>query len=221
MKKNYRFLIIMALSFGLLSCGAPVVKVSPRDVLIQNIVENNKSAVLQNLPNAGLSTNVRNLIIQYFDMQENMNLKLVQSLLVTNNLVKQESAGFTKINQALNTWAFLQEIYRIEVAKDVRILQRDKLYLAPSNVNFNKCQNTKSSDCAINSRTQLNAFLNQEQITSELKLMAENDPCINLTIELQDDIKANQCLQKRMGEIDVLLISKPQFSFQDWKNVIN
>jgi hypothetical protein len=221
MKTRFKLTVCLVLLALLGSCGAPNKKVNYRDQLINAIIQGNQSSAELLLPKLNLSVNNRNLILQYFDMLSGKSLPLIQSLMVTNPMTINETQPvFLKIHRALNMWVFLSEIYRIEVSKDIRILQREQLYLAPSEVDFSKCQTAVNENCAQNSRTQLYHFMNQEQIIEKLQNMAMRDPCINLTMSLEGEDKANACLKKRMGELKVELLDKPEFSYQDWNNLL-
>lgn len=221
MKIFFKTFILTSLIFLLISCGNKKVVIDDKDLLSRAIVEGNKGSVEALLQKVEVGVNRRNLILQYFYMLEDKALPLIQSLMVTNTMVAEEQqAVFLKMHRDINSWVFLHEIYRLEVSKDIRLLQRDQLFLAPTNVKFDKCQLTVSESCAHNSRKELYQFMNQEQIILELKQMASKDPCVNLTQSLQGEDKANHCLQKRMGEVDVVLIKKPQYSFQEWREFL-
>lgn len=225
---NFKKIVVLSILFAfailvLQSCGSPKKQHSDKELLIQAIMEGNKGSVEMLLQKVPLGVDRRNLILQYFLMQEDKTLPLIQSLMATNQMVEDEPPQykeFLNMHKAINSWAFLHEIYRLEVAKDIRILQREQLFLAPSNVDFEKCQLKTSANCAYNSRKQLYRFYNQQQIIDELRNMAQNDPCINLTQSLQDETKANRCLKKRMGELQVVLKQKPQFTYQQWSDLL-
>jgi len=117
-------------------------------------------------------------------------------------------------------WAYAHPIYRQETAKQVRILQRESLLVAPSNISFMSCEK-KNEGCANNLRTQLAHVIDSKAFTETLTQMAENDPCINLTDENLAGEFADQCLASRKGNLKINLISKPKFLFNQWQAIFD
>ena len=219
MKINYQNLV-RALSTGVIlflaACGNPVIKVDYKLQLAQAIVENNPEVAKPLLSKLNISANSRNLISQYFDVKENKRVTLIRKLKISNSMVKNEKPIFNEIHRAINIWTFAEEVYRVEISKAVRILQREELLIAPSQVDFAKCKSFDSKKCASDARKQLYQFIGSQDLQDLLIKMADKDPCINLTEELIGQETADLCLKKRMGEQQVDLISLPKFTAQDW-----
>jgi hypothetical protein len=217
MKINYQIkLILFGLVLLLASCGSPVVKVDYKLQLAQAVAENNQQVAKALLSKVNLSANVRNLISQYFDVLGNKRVTLMRKLTISNPMVKNENHSFNEIHRAINLWTFADEVYRIEISKSVRILQREELFIGPSEVDFSKCKNFDSNKCAKKARQQLYQHIGSQELQDLLMKMAGKDPCINLTNNLIGQELADQCLQKRMGERQIDLIAIPKFSAQDW-----
>lgn len=209
---------ILVVSFIILmtACGTPVVKVDYKMQLAQAIVDNNEFIANSLLSKISLSGNSRNLISQYFDVRNNKQVTLMRKLTISNPMVTNENKSFSEIHRAINIWTFAEEVYRIEIAKAVRILQRKELFIAPSEVDFHKCKAFDSNKCAREARKQLYQYIGSKELSELLYKMAEKDPCINLTEELIGQQTADLCLQKRMGETQVDLIALPEFTVDDW-----
>lgn len=116
-------------------------------------------------------------------------------------------------------WAYLHPIYRREIGKDIRILQREELLLAPSNIDFSICVDEQPV-CANLMRGRLKAISSPYEINSRLVDMANNDPCINLTNENMAGDFANQCLANRKGTLKINLLSPPKFIAPEWLAVL-
>ena len=112
-------------------------------------------------------------------------------------------------------WAYAHPIYRQETAKQVRLLQRKTLLVAPSEIDFLGCE-TKQKGCAHILRSQIKHLVNPHELTVALTAMAEQDPCINLTSENLRGDYGNRCLASRKGSLKIELLKPPVISQQLW-----
>lgn len=131
------------------------------------------------------------------------------------------SANQAVIFKQSKLWVNALLIYRQETAKQVRILQRKTLLLAPSQVDFNHCQQGVAADCANLRRQQLQGVIDPQQLTELLLQMANNDPCINLSEQNLGADVANRCLATRRGEQQVELLKVPRFSAEQWQTALD
>ena len=115
-------------------------------------------------------------------------------------------------------WAYAHPIYRQETGKQVRILQRAELLVAPSDINFERClvkEVAQINGCST-LRQQIKHLISTKEINETLNTMANNDPCINLTNANVAGDAANQCLASRKGDLKINLLSVPNFLSDQW-----
>ncbi len=210
-------IIILLLS----GCGAPIKPtVSHTQKLIAALVAQDSSQVIANKSQANLSLKNQNIINLYTLAIKNQPYQLIsnsQKLIQNYHHYNQTQQNILK---PILLWAYAHPIYRQETAKQVRLLQREELLVAPSNIDFIACeQNTDG--CANNLRQQVAAIISPAEFTATLLDMANNDPCINLSDENLGGVFGNQCLASRKGDLKVNLLSQPQFLFGQWEAMLN
>lgn len=200
----------------------PIIKIpTDQQLLIESIRNKNFNTTQVYVKKMRLTENSQNLIDFYISLY-------FDNLLTLNNTVNYLEQFYSDMNfmqqsvfKQMSHWVYLNNIYRHEISPPVRILQRQDLLLAPSNINFNLCmEDIDNKVCASNIRKKLLPFMNSEHIAKQLKKMALKDPCVNLSTKpLGRDI-ANRCLKKSSGDLKISLLPVPDFTYNEWLQVM-
>ena len=160
-------------------------------------------------------------ILKVYDLVKNGNTFTIEEKLQQGkHIIYTENSLSSNFLNNLKKWTYLTQIYRSEVSPPIRILQRDHLYLAPSHIDFSKCPGL-STACATLARQYIAKLLAPNEIKQELKLMAQKDPCVNLTSSLKGEDFANACLRKSKGNLQVELLKKPTLIANQWLQILN
>jgi len=215
-----RLLLTLLVAAGLSACGGSNTRANPRTgTLAQALSQGDKATIQQQLSASGLSPAARTLAEMRLMQIENRPLPVAA---LSRELVAQHASlhpAQQAILKSLVLWANALPIYRQEIARKVRILQREKLYLAPSHIDLARCAN-EAPGCANALRRHLGALVDNDTLNATLMDMARRDPCINLTEQLQSDEKAHRCLSKQMGEIAVELLPPPAIPAAQWQSAL-
>ena len=226
LKSNMKspILAVMLISLVMTACEKKPVIVVPTDqqLLINAIRIKNFDRVDGYLKTIRLTENSQNLIRFYMRLYSENLLTLNHSI----NYLEQFYSNMSFVQQSvfnqMAIWVYFNRIYRHEISPPVRILQRQELLLAPSEIDFGLCvDNEEVSHCAIVERRKLLTFMSNQQIASTLKKMALKDPCVNLSNKPQGQKIANRCLQKSTGELKVSLLPVPFFTYNEWFQILN
>ncbi|VAW43728.1 hypothetical protein MNBD_GAMMA02-1012 [hydrothermal vent metagenome] len=218
----YQWFLIGIILLLLSACGSQPTKprVQPEQRLIAALVAQDRSQIIASQSLAKLKLKNTNIINLYLLAINNKPYQLLSnSQLLLKNYHNYNSAQQNIIKPML-LWAYAHPIYRQETAKQVRLLQRERLLVAPSNINFQACETTNEG-CANILREQIAAIITATELTTTLESMAHNDPCINLSDKNLGGEFGNQCLASRKGSLKVNLISQPQYLFNQWENMLN
>ena len=167
-----------------------------------------------------ISENSQNLIGLYLMLNQDSIALVEKRIEYVQQFNSQMDSIQKNILNELATWAYLQQIYRQEISPPVRILQREKLYLAPSDINFKLCPG-RSPKCASVIRKKMVRLLSDDEIINSLRKMAAKDPCVNLSFTVKGEEIANKCLKKSKGTLQVNLLPVPRFSYDQWLQVLN
>lgn len=209
--------LILALML-LVSCGSQPVKppVSDKNLLISALISQNRAVIESEKARLNLSTKNNNIISLYLLATQNQPYQLISNSQILLQNIHHYSLYQQMILKPLLLWAYAHPIYRQETAKQVRILQRESLLVAPSDIDFIACE-SEHEGCANTLRQQITHIISPKELTEALTQMAENDPCINLSDENLAGDFGNQCLASRKGDLKINLISKPHFLFSQWE----
>lgn len=220
-KSNFTLIVLLIFMLG--SCGqqAPK-KVAPDNtqLLASALTNYNYLQADSLLPKIRMTENAQNIIKLYLMLETKNILKLTRELDYLQQFFPQMSFIHQSIINEIMIWVYLKQIYRDEISPPVRILQRDELYLAPSDIDFSTCEQPNTR-CANISREKLSTLMTTTDITKNLKKMARKDPCVNLSSGLQDHKKANRCLRKSKGNLAIELLPQPHFSLDEWLQTIS
>ncbi|MCF6288270.1 MAG: hypothetical protein L3J53_03415 [Proteobacteria bacterium] len=218
-----KIILILPLVLYLTSCAKPENKKllpNHQHLLANALAVNGLQQSKEIIPLVHNSNNAQNIIQLYLIMREEGELAFVNEVNYLQPLYPSMEFIHQSMFAQMQKWLYLKQIYRQEVLPPVRILQQEKLYLAPSNIDFNKC-NTIKSYCANDARASLLKIMTSEEISKKLKQMAIKDPCVNLSTTLKGEAKANRCLKYSKGNLKIKLLAKPSFSFDEWLQAIN
>ncbi len=214
-------LIICLICLLVSACGSQPTRpnIDHKQQLIAALVAQDRNQIIANKTPANLKQKNSNIINLYLLAISNQPYQLISnSQLLLKNFHNYNIAQQNIIKPIL-LWAYVHPIYRQETAKQVRLLQRETLLVAPSNISFKTCE-TKHPGCANTLREQLASIISPAELTNTLQSMAHNDPCINLSKENLGGEFGNQCLASRKGTLKVNLISSPQFLFAQWESML-
>lgn len=220
---SLKFIVTLCLAFFLISCGSPEQKkiaVSTDLLLSQSLAKQNFIRADEYILKIKLTENSINIINLYKMLNHESVLRLHREFEYLRQFYPQMSEIHKFMFDDMSRWHYLNQIYHQEISPPVRILQRDQLYLAPSEVDFKHCQE-EQSDCATDVRHRLTSLMTVLEITKALKKMALKDPCINLSSRLQDEAKANRCLRKSKGDLVIQLLPIPRFNSAQWLQSIS
>ena len=223
-KMKISVLLLLLISVFMTACEKKSVIVvhSGQQLLIKAIRNKNFTLAEAYLEKIRLTENSQNLIHFYMSLYSENLLTLNNSI----NYLEQFYSGMSFFQQSvfkqMANWVYLNTIYRQEISPPVRILQRQELLLAPSEIDFDLCvDNSTNTHCAFQQRKILLTSLSNKQITNTLKKMALKDPCVNLSSKPQGQKVANRCLNKSTGDLKVSLLPVPFFSYNDWLKIVN
>lgn len=207
------------------ACGkkVPVQTLDDHQLLAQALSKNDEATVQSIREKLRLTENTQNIIDLYFKLGEvapaSLNAR-IDYLQQFNSSMKKTDQRFVR---DMAVWIYSQQIYQQEISPPVRILQREKLYLAPSGIDFSKCAdvNTQTTtQCAIDLRKKLMPLITGQDLVDQLKKMANNDPCVNLSNILKGEEIAHRCLKKSKGQLKIELLPKPRFSYEQWLQLV-
>lgn len=218
----YRMCLIGFFSLLLAACGSQPVKprVDHQQLLIAALVSQDRNQIINTKSQVKLKVKNTNIINLYLLAINNKPYQVLSnSQLLLKNYHSYNSAQQSILKPML-LWAYAHPIYRQETAKQVRLLQRKTLLVAPSNIKFETCE-TNNDGCANTLREQVAAVITPTELTQTLQSMAHNDPCINLSNENLKGEFGNQCLASRKGNLKINLISQPQYLYADWEQMLN
>ncbi|MFC3194640.1 hypothetical protein ACFODZ_10365 [Marinicella sediminis] len=208
--------VVLAILTG---CGSqPVKPQTNHDSLIAALIAQDKTRIIALREQLNIGTKNSNIITLYTYAMQDQPYQLINHAQVLLPNIHHYSFYQQLLLKPLLLWAYAHPIYRMETAKQVRILQREQLLVAPSQIDFVACE-SQQQGCAYQLRTQLAHIISPQELTEALTDMAENDPCINLTEENLAGDFANQCLASRKGDLKINLSSAPQFLFNQWEAV--
>src|SRR5690554_5416101 len=212
--------IILMFCCLLVACAGQNVKPAPNyQPLINALISQDRSTIIIERSKLTLPVKTDNIVNLYLLMMDNNPSAMVANskLLVEN--YHQYSFYQQQLLKPMLLWAYLHPIYRREIGKDIRILQREELLVAPSNIDFSRCVDAQPV-CANLMRGRLKAISSPNEINTRLVDMANNDPCINLTNENMAGDFAKQCLANRKGDLKINLLSPPKFLNDQWLAVL-
>jgi hypothetical protein len=216
----HKFTAIFFITILLTACGGQPVK-PQKDYtrLISALIAQNLPIIKTEQQKLKVGTKNRNIINLYqLAIQDEPYQLISNSQLLIQNIHHYNLYQQIILKQLL-LWAYVHPVYRQETAKQVRILQRETLLVAPSKIDFVVCESVNEG-CSNVLRAQVSHVIDPKDFTELLIQMAENDPCINLSdTNLAGDF-ANQCLASRKGDLEVNLISKPKFLFNQWQAML-
>ncbi len=206
----------------LTACGSQPTKpkVNHKQQLIAALVAQDREQIIAKKDPANLKLKNLNIINLYLLAINNEPYQLLSNSQLLLKNYHNYNGEQQKIIKPMLLWAYVHPIYRQETAKQVRLLQREELLVAPSNIDFVVCE-SKINGCASTLRQQVASIISPAELTSTLLDMASNDPCINLTNENLSGEFGNQCLASRKGNLKVNLLSPPQFLFGQWDSMLN
>ncbi len=206
----------------LTACGSPNNKrnSSENNVLIAALVAQNQSKIMAAKAQTKLSSEISNIVDLYVLAVKDQPYQLLSHSQQMIKDYQQYNAAQKSIIKPMLLWAYAHPIYRQETAKQVRLLQRETLMVAPSNIDFSACE-VNQNGCSNILREQVADILAPVELTEILIQMANNDPCINLTQENVGGELGNLCLASRKGDLKINLISKPQYLFAQWEALLD
>ncbi len=219
----YHWVLIGFILLLLSACGSQPIKpaIDHKQQLIAALVAQDRSRIIASIDAAQPKLKNKNIINLYLLAIDDEPYQLLSN----SQLLLKNYHNYSNIQQnmlkPMLLWAYAHPIYRQETAKQVRLLQRETLLVAPSNINFKACENSNNKNCAGTLREQIAAIITPSELTSTLQTMANNDPCINLSNENLGGDFGNQCLASRKGTLKINLISQPQYLFSDWETLLN
>lgn len=219
----FKVFLFVTFGFYLVSCSKPeAVKpiVDDSVLLSQHLAANRLPQAKFLLPSINNSINSKNIIELYLVLREQGELALSNQVKYLKQFYPQMNFIHQSIYNQIAQRVYLKQIYRQEVSPPVRILQRDSLFLAPSNIDFKKCLNVQRTYCANEARAKLLEIITLEEITRNLKSMALKDPCVNLSYTLKGDVEANRCLKSSKGDLRIENLPKPLITSNQWLQAI-
>ncbi|WP_223788128.1 hypothetical protein [Marinicella meishanensis] len=218
MRKILTFLTLTSL---LTACGSPQnVRQNPQQLLVSALVAQNQQQIevaRERLQLGPKDNQVINLYLLALADQPYQLLSHSQQLV---RQYHQYNAAQKNILKPMLLWAYAHPIYRQETAKQVRLLQRETLLVAPSEIDFKLCE-SNNKGCSNTLRQQMADIAAPVELTEILTEMANNDPCINLTDENVGGDLGNLCLASRKGDLKINLLSKPRYLSAQWQAMLN
>lgn len=217
-----KLFIIIIMSFCIVSCSKkqPVEKIDDQQLLAKALELRNFIEVKSIIKGIKTTENTQNIIALYSQLEVDSLVKLDINIEYLKQFYSQMSEPHQYMLDEMTKWVYLKQIYQHEVSPPIRILQREELYLAPSEVDFAICPNEKE-DCAQIVRDKLTKQMSNDEIRYNLTNMATKDPCVNLSKRLQGQLFANKCLKKNKGHLKVTLLNVPSFNKNRWMQVFS
>ncbi len=213
-------LFLLVIATTLAACGGGAVRPTNHVMTLADALSRGDKALIQQARSHSQLTPIAQKLVRLRLLQ------LDRRALQMTGLSQPLLAHFTSLTPAqqsvlreLALWAFAQQIYRKEIGRSVRILQRERLYLAPSHINLSRCVR-QASGCANSLRQRLGAVVDVSTLNQTLMDMARRDPCVNLSDTLQSGDKAHRCLRKQMGEESVELLPASTISATQWQHAL-
>jgi hypothetical protein len=191
-----------------------------KQLLAMALHNKNFVAVETLLPQVRMVENTGNIIHLFLSLHSDNLLVIDRQVEYIKQFLPDMSAIHQQLFEQMMIWLYVKQIYRHEISPPVRILQREELFLAPSNIDFNKCP-SDNSQCAVEVRKKLRPLMTDEDLLYQLKKMALKDPCVNSSKQLQGEAVANRCLRKSKGHLKIELLPLPRFSTQQWLEIIS
>jgi len=218
---NKHILLYCLIIAALISCGKQVTvkTIDNKQLLAQALANKNFINARELSQQVRMTENTQNIISLYLSLPEESLVILDGSIEYIKQFIPDMDIGHQPVLNEIIIWVHLKQIYQHEISPPVRILQRDKLYLAPSKIDFTLCP-SEVADCASTPRKKLLLLVAPEDITIKLKKMASRDPCVNLSNTLRGPETANRCLKKSKGNLNVELLALPRFSYAEWLQFI-
>ncbi|MFV0542576.1 MAG: hypothetical protein ACK5L8_02690 [Marinicella pacifica] len=213
-----RQLVLLIIIFALVACAAAPTK-PDYNPLVNALISQDRSAIIVARDTLSMSVKNDNIINLYLLMIDNNPSAVVANSKILIENYHQYSFYQQQILKPILLWAYLHPIYRRETARDIRILQREELLVAPSNIDFAQCVDEQPM-CANLMRGRLKTISSTHEINQRLTEMANNDPCINLTEKNLAGEFANQCLANRKGDLKINLLSPPKFIADQWLAIL-
>ena len=222
LKINITLLVLVLFSFNVLySCRSNNKKTEPdeKELLALALYQKNFQRASVLLPKVRMTENSVNIIQLFMQINSGNLLKLESKV----DYLKQFYSSMDLLHQSMLDemigWLYIKQIYRHEISPPIRIIQREELYLEPSQIDFSNCP-SHPDDCAMEIRGKLTEIFSDEQISVFLKKMAIKDPCVNTSSGLQGGVIANRCLKKSKGQLKIELLPKPRFNTNQWLQII-
>lgn len=217
----YKLIFISLIALVISACGSQPHKpvVSKKQSLIAALIAKDRGRIIAEKAPINLSNRNNNIINLYLLVIADEPYKVLshsQQIIKNFHHYNNEQQ---RILKPLILWAYAHPIYRQETSQQVRLLQRESLLVAPSQVDFTACE-TQIDGCANTLREQVLGIVAPFEFTEFLTQMANNDPCINLTQENVGGEAGDQCLASRKGSLKINLLSKPTFLFQQWQAML-
>ena len=218
---KYTLLYGLIIIVSLFSCAKKVtVKVIDNKQLLAQALADKKFVNAKELSQqVRVTENTENIIKLYLNLREESLVILDATIEYVKQFIPDMNVIHQPVLNEIIIWVHLKQIYQHEISPPVRILQRDKLYLAPSKIDFTLCPSEEVA-CASESRKKLLSLMTNEDITIKLKKMASRDPCVNLSNTLRGAERANRCLKKSKGNLNVELLPLPRFGYAEWLQFI-
>ncbi len=215
-----KFTAIIITFILLTACGSQPTKPEiDYSRMISALISHNQPLIKAEINKLKINTKNRNVINLYLLAIQDKPYKVISNSQLLLKNIHHYNFYQQSILKPVLLWAYVHPVYRQETAKQVRILQRETLLVAPSQIDFLACE-TENEGCSNVLRTQVAHIINPKEFTEALTQMAQNDPCINLTDENLAGDFANQCLASRKGDLEINLISKPRFLFNQWQAML-
>ena len=222
MQFNKYWLAVFLLSLGFLnSCGSNNKKAETdeKQLLALALYNKNFKSVSALVPKIKMTENTANIIQLFLHVHSENLLRIDREVEYLKQFASSMSLAHQSLLNEMMVWLYVKQIYRHEISPPIRIIQREELYLEPSQVDFSKCPN-QQVDCAMDVRKKVAELLTKEQILSSIKKMAIKDPCVNSSTRLQGEAIANRCLKKSKGQLKIELLPKPHFNRNQWLQII-
>lgn len=218
---NKHLLFCLILTVSLISCGKKVTikTIDNKQLLARALANKNFTNARELSQQVRMTENTQNIIKLYLDLPGESLVILDGTIEYVKQFIPDMNAIHQQVLNKITIWVHLKQIYQHEISPPVRILQRNKLYLAPSKIDFTICP-SEMENCALVSRKKLFSLVTHEDITIRLKKMASRDPCVNLSNTLRGPEMANRCLKKSKGNLKVKLLALPRFSYAEWLQFI-
>ncbi len=213
--KKTQFFLLLSMFLLLVGCGAKPKPISQKELLINALMIKDNRAITQHKTIIEDKRRVLNLVQLYQLMVANEPYRVIANSQILLGNIHHYSLPQQAILKQILLWAYAHPIYRQETGKQIRILQRTELLVAPSEVDFLKCERDLSTCSDL--RRQIEHIISTKELNEALYLMADHDPCINLGDEGLTGDFANQCLASRKGDLKINLLSMPSFLVEQWE----